>query len=364
MRLGFDAKRAFMNRTGLGVYSRNLINYMIENSNHDVLLFTPDKRIDFLSVSKKYSIILPHILIPKILHSVWRSLGISLSLYRWRPDIYHGLSAELPLLLPKGTIVLVTVHDLLFERYPQDYSLSDRFLARWKVRHACKVSDKIIAISESTKNDLISFYGVDEKKIDVIPVPVQSQPIPKNFKEKPREEYLVYISSFQYRKNQLGLIKAFEKIADDVPFNLKLIGSGRKYLKQCKTYLKNSSIHNRVEIIQDATDQEVATYYTHALFSVYPSMYEGFGIPIIESLAYLCPVLASDAPSHKEILDKEFLFFDRCSTESLADKLREMWENLSEYRHAQLSKRELIVEKYSISRIGQQIEELYHHLHQ
>lgn len=360
MRIGYDAKRAYMNATGLGMYSRNLIQSVIKDEAiEQVYLYTPKKKSSFLKGDKKTAIVLPFSWLPRILLGLWRSFGIGFWVNSSKLDIYHGLSAELPFGIGDKTKKILTVHDTLFNRYPEDYPWVDRILARWKLGYALSQADKVIAVSQSTKEDVIRYYSVDTRKIEVIYVPIQVESKKfTSYQVHPRP-YILCVSSFIPRKNQILLIQAFEQIADNVDYDLVMIGSGRHYLKECYQYIKKSKYRKRIFVEQGLRNEMVASYYQSALFSVCPSLYEGFGIPIVESIIYDCPVLASNNPAHVEVGQGRIKLFQKDSLHSLTTSLLEMTNHIEDIRKEQMKDKAEFLNLYSPDRIARQVLEVY-----
>src|SRR5829696_3916129 len=169
MNIGFDAKRAYHNGTGLGHYSRTLIRSLAEYfPQHQYFLFNPKPTDLFHLNGKNIHEVLPSKLLHKTLSSVWRSTWIKNDLEKNEIDIYHGLSNEIPFDIQKsGLRSVVTIHDIIFEHYPEQYSRIDVEIYKRKFRYSCEHADKIIAISEQTKKDIIEFYKTREEKITV-----------------------------------------------------------------------------------------------------------------------------------------------------------------------------------------------------
>ena len=160
-RLGYDAKRLFNNFTGLGNYSRTLLedlsNHFPEN---EYFLFSPkvtknDRTNPFFDQSK--------FTIKKARGNgiYWRSYGIKKDLLENQIQLFHGLSHEIPIGLQQTTMKsVITIHDLIFKHYPNQFSWIDRNIYDWKFRYSCENADRIVAISENTKKDIIRFYNI------------------------------------------------------------------------------------------------------------------------------------------------------------------------------------------------------------
>ena len=170
LRIGYDAKRLFNNFTGLGNYSRtllaNLAEYYPDNA---YFLYSPkiakNDETHFFLNSALFNVQLPK----RGPGAYWRSVGIKRDLLKHKIQLFHGLSHEIPLGLEKANIrSIVTIHDLIFERFPEHYPFIDRKIYSLKFRYACRHADHIVAISENTKQDIIEFYDIPPEKISVI----------------------------------------------------------------------------------------------------------------------------------------------------------------------------------------------------
>lgn len=301
MKIGFDAKRAFHNTTGLGNYSRDLISILAKrNTECDFYLYnTKQKRVDRL---KKYNHViekLPKSWFYKKVPAIWRQKGVVKQLKEDKIDVYHGLSGEIPKALSKNNIKsVVTIHDLIFMRYPNLYSFFDRKIHFYKFKYAAENADKVIAISEQTKKDIVRFLKVDPSKIEVI-----YQGCHGVFKEESSEEeknelkskyklpdkFLLNVGTIEYRKNILSVIKAIKEL----PTTLVIVGKKTKYFEEIEVYIQKHKIENKVVFLEGMTLKELSVLYQSAQIFVYPSVFEGFGIPIIEALYSKVPVITT-----------------------------------------------------------------------
>ncbi|MCF0209690.1 MAG: glycosyltransferase family 4 protein, partial [Bacteroidaceae bacterium] len=301
MKIGFDAKRAAQNRTGLGNYSRFVLNIL---SNHypenEYTLFIPNKRktacLKDLKDLGKFSIVSP---ISKIFKSLWRVWGISNDIDKSGVDIYHGLSNELPLSIKKtGCKSIVTIHDLIFLHYPQYYHSIDRWIYKYKFRKACENADKIIAVSEFTKQEIIRYFGTPEDKITVVYQGCDAQfrqPATEQKKQEVRQRYnlpqhyILYVGTIEERKNLMLLAKALLHLPKDV--KVAAFGKATKYTQQVKDYLAQNNLTDRVLFVHQSDFHDLPAIYQQADIFVYPSRIEGFGIPLLEALCSGVPAI-------------------------------------------------------------------------
>ena len=330
MNIGFDAKRLFNNFTGLGNYSRSLVyglkKYFPENN---YSLFTPkisDKdEVQLFVNNKDYNVVLPDMK-PS---SLWRSYGCTKEITNLNLDIFHGLSHELPLGIRKtGAKPIVTIHDLIYLTYPNDFSFFDRKIYDFKFRYACNNADRIIAVSNSTKNDIVRFYDISPKKIDVV-----YQSCHANFKNKLSDvevddaikryklpdEFMLYVGSIIERKNLLNIVKALNSLKNTIDVPLVVIGYGKAYLKKVKSYISEKQLQRQVIFTQNVSYKDLPAIYSKAMLFVYPSQYEGFGIPVIEALQRKTPVITSGISSLPEAAGPGAFYCNPNDEDSIAE---------------------------------------------
>jgi glycosyltransferase involved in cell wall biosynthesis len=366
MRIGFDAKRAFYNRSGLGNYSRNLINSLMKSESEDsYFLFTPKikRRITLASETERSAIIItPSGLFHKVFTSLWRGTLIVSDIRKCKIDLFHGLSHELPFGITKtGTKTVVTIHDLIFLRFPEFYGPFNVFIYRKKMEYACMVADKIVAISSQTRDDLIHFMDVDPGKIEVIYQscnPVFQKKISdsdyQNIKIKHNlpDKYLLYVGTIEKRKNLLNILKALKSKKIDIP----LVAIGRKteyYHKTIKPFLDE----NKMDIIvfpSEVNNDELPALYQNALCFIYPSFFEGFGIPILEAITSGIPVITSKGSCFEESGGPGSIYIDPHNPDEIGDAIlkvagsSELRASMIKegYEHAGLFSSEGIAERY------------------
>ena len=308
MVIGYDAKRAFCNRTGLGNYSRGVIAGVLRvarDNDTRAMLYTPYAEPSF----DDYFADMPHAVVRqpqglwRCMPNLWRTLAPAQHVYLDDVQLYHGLSHELPLFLPAEMRKVVTMHDLIVRRYPHYFSLFDRVIHRIKQRHACRVADIVVAISEQTKRDLIDLMHVPEEKIRVIYQSCEPQfwqPVSDAQVAAVREKYglperyIVSIGTVEERKNQLCTIEAMKQLPDDMA--LVIVGRPRgAYGRRVA-----AAAGRRVRMLSGVAFADFPALYAGAVASVYMSRFEGFGIPVLESICCDCPVVTSNVSSMPE----------------------------------------------------------------
>jgi glycosyltransferase involved in cell wall biosynthesis len=338
MKIGFDAKRALNNHSGLGNYSRNLLNGLLEHfPDNDYFLFSPKAdEVLFHQISDNFKPVFPDNKFSKSFHPLWRSFGIKKQLQEKRVEIYHGLSNEIPYGVHQlGIGLVVTIHDLIFLKHKVQYPFIDRSIYELKTRYAAKHADKIIAVSEETKYDLIEFYKIPERKIDVVyPLSVVSSQLSVvgcQLSDEKRigidekyslpTKYILDVGSFFPRKNQSILIEAFDRIKNEVEEDLVLVGGNGTMLSEIKQKVAEKKLDNRVHILTGVSNDELTTIYKASSVFVFPSLLEGFGMPIVEALLSKVPVIASKGGAIEEAAGKDSLFVDPNSAEDIAEKI-------------------------------------------
>ncbi len=302
MNIGYDAKRIFHNTTGLGNYSRDLVRILSEiYPDNSYNLYNPKPaKVDRLQPDGKIVIEQkPKSFLSKKLSSLWRSKWIVKQLVKEKIEIYHGLTGELPYGIEKTNIkTVVTIHDLIFMRYPELYKAIDRKIYFKKFKFAADIADVIIAISEQTKQDIVDFLEINPNKIQVIYQgchQVFKDELSAKFQKEVLNKYhlpksfILNVGAVNERKNVLNLIKAIENTAH----NLVIVGTGTAYFQKVKKYVTNHKLNDRVFFLSGMSMEEIATLYQKAQLFVYPSIFEGFGIPIIEALYSQTPVITS-----------------------------------------------------------------------
>lgn len=340
--IGLDGKRAVLNNTGLGNYSRYVVNIMSAAfPSTKFRLYSPadsdNERLRPLLGRDNVDVFVPS-LSPDwgITRAFWRSFDMPLQLKRDEVAVYHGLSNELPLTIKGVCASVVTIHDLIWRRVPQDYSAIDRRLYDYKYRRSANVATRIVAISECTKRDLMTDYGIAEDKIDVIyqgvdpiftlPVDTQKRADIKA-KYKLPERYIITVGTVQSRKNQLLIVRALAKL----PKHIHLIFVGNMssaYGTAVKEEIVRLGLSDRVMHLADVPFTDLPALYACAEASAYTSRYEGFGLPIVESLSVGTPVVACTGSCLEEAGGEGGIYVDPDDVDTCATVLQRLCEDV------------------------------------
>lgn len=303
MKIGYDAKRAFLNNTGLGNYSRWLIKAMAQNyPGNDYYLYTTkvkkNSRADFLKQFPNIITITP---VGKLIKSWWRSKGVVEDLKRDKIDVYHGLSHEIPIGIKEAGIKSVlTVHDLIFMHFPDQYGWLSRNIYFLKLKKSSQVADKILAVSQKTKDDLVSLLHINPSKIEVAyqgcdpsfrNVQTDEQKKQAGKKYDLPKKYILNVGTIEERKNLALIAKALPYIKTDIP--LVVVGKQKKYFKQVKKFLEENKLQKKTIFLDKVDFADLPAIYQMASLFIYPSRYEGFGIPVLEAIVSGIPVIAA-----------------------------------------------------------------------
>ncbi len=331
MRIGYDAKRAFHNFSGLGNYSRNIITLLSRYYPSDTYyLYTPYTRVLENFPPPGAVTRTPGSFLARKFRSAWRTMGISKMLRTDRIDIYHGLSNELPVKIPGRTRSVVTIHDLIFIRYPELYPLIDRAIYHRKLNYAVKSSNHIVAASEQTRRDIIKFTDTPPEKISVIyqscdtsfgerAVPQTLEAVRKKYDLE--EPFILSIGTIEKRKNLLSTVKALHAGKTGLP--LVIVGRETDYAAEVRSWITQHGIRN-VRFLKNVPMADLPALYRLALMFVYPSSFEGFGIPVLEAITSGVPVIAGTGSCLEETGGPGSIYIDPADIEGYAREIERL----------------------------------------
>ncbi len=341
MKIGFDAKRAAQNKTGLGNYSRFVIEGLSQYyPDNEYLLYVPKPKrstlLGHLAEQHNCQLVSPDSFIWKKLPSLWRISGINSQIKREAPMIFHGLSNELPngIEQVKEVKTVVTIHDLIFLHYPEFYKPIDRKIYNYKFKRACQVADCVIAVSECTKRDIVDYFHIVEDKVKVV-----YQGCDKSFRSIATDEakleakqqynlpdkYLLYVGSIEQRKNLMLIVKAMKQMKCDLP--LIAVGKHTPYADEVQRYIDHNGLSNRVRMLHNVSFKHFPAIYQMASMFIYPSFFEGFGIPILEALYSRVPVIGATGSCLEEAGGPNSIYINPTCPNELADAIDRIDQN-------------------------------------
>ncbi|MFA6873475.1 MAG: glycosyltransferase family 1 protein [Bacteroidaceae bacterium] len=372
LKIAFDAKRAAQNRTGLGNYSRFVIEglstYYPEN---EYQLYAPNpnksKLCKELAERSNCDLLFPDSTCWQKLPSLWRIGGIKSQLEREKPTLFHGLSNELPLTIKKikGLRKVVTIHDLIFLRYPQFYKTIDRAIYTYKFRKACENADAIVAVSECTKRDIIHFFNIPAEKITVIYQGCDSSFYTKATEEQKKEaqkkyqlpeKYLLYVGSIETRKNLKLIVEALKKTRSDLP--LIAIGKHTPYADEVQEYANKNGISERLKMLHGVEFRYFPSIYQEASLFIYPSLFEGFGIPLLEALCSKTPVIGATGSCLEEAGGPDSIYVSPNNATELAEGIDKVLENPM-LANKMIEKGSIYATRFNPEQLAKEMNQLY-----
>ncbi len=369
--IGFDAKRIVRNGTGLGSYGRTLVNDLAQRQDLELRLYAPDKGRDDLRSQiierPNVSFCYPHG--GRLQAAWWRMKGVVADLQRDGVQLYHGLSGELPISIRQSGIrSVVTIHDLIFLRHPEFYHWLDTKIYAWKFRQTLKEADHIIAISECTKRDILYYGDVDDSKISLVYqsfAPRFSADVADEQHSQVRttyqlpERYILNVGSIEARKNILQAVQALPLLPDDVA--LVIVGRHTPYTDRVLQYVHEHHLEPRVRVLHGVPDEHLPVLYAMAEAFVYPSVYEGFGIPIIEAISCGLPVVACTGSCLEEAGGPDSYYVQPGDVEAMADAIRHSLIG-AEGRERRIENSKKYIRRFSGCSVASQVADIYQRL--
>lgn len=375
MKIGFDAKRLFNNFTGLGNYSRFVVQALLEfEKSTSLVLYTPGVKsadiaeIHRITAAPNVSVIFPPAFYQKTrTTSWWRTFGIARERSTASLDVFHGLSQELPSGLPGGVKKVVTVHDLIFLRFPGLYSFIDRRIYAQKVKKACATADTVVCISQQTAQDVMAFLGTPERKITVIyqdAHPQFSSGVADTVIQEVKSRwnlpsaYMLTVGTVEPRKNQLAAIEAIGRLPPSLRLPLVIVGRETAHKQILLDAARKLGVLNDVIFLHHVPFADLPALYQGSTLFVYPSLFEGFGIPIVEALHGGVPVITSTGSCFSEAGGGYSLYADPSQPDQLAAHMANVLTD-RELRNQMVKKGLEHVEMFAPGRIARQLGDVY-----
>ncbi len=316
--IGIDGNEANVDkRVGIGEYSFELLKrfkeFKISNLKFQIYLKNePLPDMPGENESWKYRVIGPK--------KFWTQIALPMDLYlhRPRPDVFFTPSHYAPRFSPMPTAI--SIMDLSYIKYPELFKKNDLYQLRNWTSYSVKKASRVFTISLASKNDIIKEYRLLENKV-IVTYPGLKQ----NIGEKPKSfmgKYILFVGTLQPRKNITALIEAFSKIKDKYPnINLLVVGKKGWLFEEILESPKKLGVEDRVQFLDYVTDEEMPGLYKNAECFVLPSLYEGFGLPVLEAMQNDCPVILSDTSSLPEAGGNAALYVNPENVDDIAKKI-------------------------------------------
>lgn len=329
MIIGIDANEANVEkRVGISEYAFQILEKLYEfrekgKIDHSFVIYLKAKPIGLPSEKAwwKYKIVKPS--------KLWTQIGLPISLLLGKkPDVFLTLTHYAPRFSTIPTIV--SVMDLSFLHFPLTFKKNDLYqLTKW-TKYSVNNAKRVITISKSSKNDIIKNYGVEESRVDVVNLGLKE--ITMNSSHLSLKEFgidkkfILFVGTLQPRKNIVGLVKAFAILPQKIKDEHQLVIVGKKgwlyedILKSPSMY----GVENNTIFLDYVKDEDLPNFYKGAEVFVLPSLYEGFGLPILEAMRYGCPVITSNVSSMPEAGGDAALYFDPADIEDIKGKIEKV----------------------------------------
>lgn len=270
----------------------------------------------------------------------WMQTRFAWEMFRVKPEKLFLPIQAAPTFFPSSVEVTATIHDLAFKRFPETFPFLDRLKLNFMLSTVVRQADKLIAVSDSTKKDLLEFFPhLPESKIKVIHHGFDQQFFGSRVSDNDltntlrqyqlvRGKYILYVGALQPRKNLVRLIQAFEIMKKECP-DAKLVLAGEvAWLSEGILATREKSVYREdISILGRVRFEELRALYQGARFFVFPSLYEGFGLPLLEAFASETPVLTANNSSLTEVADNGALYCDAFKAEDIAEKMKQFWQD-------------------------------------
>lgn len=366
MRIGIDARDVLRKPSGIAVYTTSLIQGLARQDRENEYLLYLDNHYD--PAVEHSNIVRQNNFCWKVLKaspSLWKQISLPYNLKLDRVDLFHSTTSTLPLVRPCRTVV--TFCDLFHEINPEWVPPNVRTRLHRLYKFAAQHATLVIAISENTKRDLMKIYGIKEQKIKVIYPgksdlfrPVKDVTLIEELRRrlKIRDRFLLHVGALAYWRNISNLLKAFAILKKQkVPHQLVLVG--RSFWSfDLNRLLAELDLEGEVINLGYLSTDELVLLYNGAEALVFPSLYEGFGIPVLEAMSCRTPVVASCVASLPEVVGEAALLIDPYDVESIADGMARVIRDKSLYREL-VEKGMKRAKLFSWDKMAQQVGQAY-----
>lgn len=326
MIIGIDGNEANVERkVGIGEYAYQLLlqfhKSQIPNLKFQIYLKNPPRSdMPPPTFNFRYKIVGPK--------KMWTQFGLPFSLYFGKkPDIFFSPTHYAPRFSPVPTVI--SVMDLSFLLFPKLFAKKDLYQLKSWTKYSVKKAKKVFTISESSKSDIIKMYNIDPKSVVVTSLGIKKSV--EDFRKLNMDdlrkkfgiesEYILFVGTLQPRKNITRLIEAFSLLKKSNNLQLVIVGKKGWLYEEILAAPAKFNVESRVKFLDFVSDSDLPSLYRNALCFVMPSLYEGFGLPVLEAMKYGCPVITSNVSSLPEAGGDAAVYFDPTSVSDIRDKI-------------------------------------------
>jgi glycosyltransferase involved in cell wall biosynthesis len=345
-RFGFDEKTGNPRRVGSSEFCFRLLESLkLLDSDNDFTTYLPiNKFYDLPTQSPRWKY--------KVVHArkLWTMIGLSRYLYQHKDiDVFFSPTHYLPIYIPVPSVL--SILDVSYKYFPELFNKRDLYQLKLWGRYSVKRASAIITISESSKNDIITEYNVERSKVHVVSVGIKEFGNPK-FKSMEelaqkyhiKSPYILFVGTLQPRKNISKLIEAFSLLKQG--YELVIIGKKGWMYDEILAAPHKYGVESHVKFLDYVSDEDLPSFYKHAELFVLPSLYEGFGLPVLEAMKYDCPVATSNISSLPEAGGDAAIYFDPKDAGDIAQSIEKVVNN-KELRDMMIKKGREQIKKFS-----------------
>jgi glycosyltransferase involved in cell wall biosynthesis len=329
MKILFEDGFAILKGTGIGQHTINLLYQLNTYSGIESVSL----------IEKPFLSKVPSAALRRILYIAWLNSRLQLMLKRERVDIIHFTNYLVPVLRLSNAKYVVTIHDLTAWKFPETLPPIYLPYIKWSISHAVKIADLIVTVSDAVKQEIAELFGLNIERIRTC-----YNGVARSFLESPRtapdkigaikekfgikKDFLLFVGTIEKRKNVVTLVKAFDRVRNYKDLQLVLVGRPGYCFSMFNKYLNEHGLNGEVIMTGYVSEEEKIALYDGAAAFVYPSLYEGFGIPLVEAMARRVPIVASRIPSTEEIANKAALYYDDpFDYKTLANRILELLDS-------------------------------------
>jgi glycosyltransferase involved in cell wall biosynthesis len=334
MDFGLDGTPLNQSLTGVGHYTLELA--------HALARIAPEDRFELVSLlpslgqaerESPSNLRITQVRANRLSRRFWWQVGLPRYIRRSRFRVFHGTNYSVPLV--KSCPTVVTIHDLSLLLWPQTHTQHLARRARWRLPLMARRADAIIVPSQSVKTEVCEHLGIDDSTITVIPEAPRSSfwQVADTLAVRRRlninDDFILFVGTIEPRKNLLTLVRAFEAVLRNRSCDMQLVVVGNEgwMTSELHDFLKTAAVSERVKFVGYLGDEDLRALYSSCRAFIYPSLYEGFGLPLLEAMACGAPVITSDIPSIRETVGDVAVLVSPTNVDELARGIARLLEN-------------------------------------